>query len=71
MEFSEATGLDISIPHCVCCSLRSRQVGLDLVVVTLNESAASRHVLQFRPHPSNAQNYASDGFPESLLVFGK
>jgi hypothetical protein len=33
------TSPNISVPHRVCCSLRSRQVGLDVVVVTLNASA--------------------------------
>src|SRR6516165_809320 len=31
------SSLDISVPNCVCCSLRRRQVCLDVVVVTLNE----------------------------------
>src|SRR6516162_1941749 len=33
----QLSSLDISVPNCVCCSLRRRQVGLDVVVVTLNE----------------------------------
>jgi hypothetical protein len=35
-------GFDISVPNSVCCCLRRRQVGLDVVVVTLNASAAYR-----------------------------
>ncbi len=38
-EAGQLSSLDISVPHCVCCSLRRRQVGLDVVVVTLNASA--------------------------------
>src|SRR5262245_60219618 len=42
-EFKKQANLAvISVPHCVCCSLRSRQVGLDVVVITLNASAAFR-----------------------------
>jgi hypothetical protein len=40
-EFKKQANLavDISVPNCVCCSLRRRQVSLDVVVVTLNASA--------------------------------
>src|SRR6516225_1653903 len=37
----QLSSLDISVPNCVCCSLRRRQVGLDVVVVTLNERNAA------------------------------
>jgi hypothetical protein len=33
--------LDISIPHCVRCSLRRSQVSLDMVVVPLNAETLS------------------------------
>src|SRR5260221_3518442 len=41
-EAGQLSGLDISVPNCVRCSLRRRQIGLDVVVVTLKASAAYR-----------------------------
>ena len=41
MRAGQLSSLDISVPNCVCCSLRRRQVGLDVVVVTLNERNAA------------------------------
>jgi hypothetical protein len=34
-EAGQLSSLDIFVPHCVCCGLRRRQVGLDVVVVTI------------------------------------
>jgi hypothetical protein len=36
-DAGQPSSFDISVPNCVCCSLCRRQVGLDVVVVALNE----------------------------------
>src|SRR5262249_44448567 len=41
-EAGQSSGFDIFVPNSVCCCVRRRQVGLDVVVVALNASAAYR-----------------------------
>src|SRR6266849_719543 len=41
-QAGQFSGFDISVLNSVCCCLRRRQVGLDVVVVTLSASAAYR-----------------------------
>jgi hypothetical protein len=39
-EAGQPSSFDISVPNWVCCSLRRRQVGLDVVVVALRGMTA-------------------------------
>src|SRR6266550_3527616 len=41
-EAGQSSSFDIFVPNSVCCCVRRRQVGLGVVVVTLNASAAYR-----------------------------
>src|SRR5262249_4560060 len=56
-EAGQLSSLDISVPHCVCCSPHSRQVGLDVVVVTLTATRISRPPIATVARPSTEGLY--------------
>jgi hypothetical protein len=67
-EAGQPSSFDISVPNCVCCSLRRKQVGLDVVVVALNErnDGSLKDRKGFRPRGRLA--FAPYGCEPRLLV---
>ena len=68
MRAGQLSSLDISVPNCVCCSLRRRQVGLDVVVVALNERNDGRLKDRKGSRPRCRLAFAPYGCEPRLLV---
>src|SRR5215471_3871719 len=67
-EAGQPSSFDISVPNCVCCSLRRRQVGLDVVVVALNERNDGRLKDRKGSRPRCRLAFAPYGCEPRLLV---
>ncbi len=70
-EAGQPSRFDISVPNCVCCSLRRRQVGLDVVVVALNERNDGRLKDRKGSRPRCRLAFAPYGCEPRLLVARK
>src|SRR5215469_10816593 len=67
-EAGQPSSFDISVPNCVYCGLRRRQVGLDVVVVALNERNDGRLKDRKGSRPRCRLAFAPYGCEPRLLV---